>query len=200
VLAIRSNGYSLQISNLLEVKVSRIGRLPVAVPDGVKVVIKGSHVKISGPKGELSHTFPAAMKINYKDGEITVKRPSDERTQRALHGMTRALINNMVTGVNDGFEKILEINGVGYRAELQDKNLVLNVGYSHSVIIEPPEGVMFEVDARIRQIKVSGADKQAVGHIAANIRKVRPPDPYKGKGIKYLDERIRRKAGKAGKV
>lgn len=179
---------------------SRIGRLPVPVPKGVDVKIKGSHVRVKGPKGELQHTFPAAMKISLKDEMIEVKRPSDERTHRALHGMTRALINNMVTGVNTGFEKILEINGVGYRAELQDKNLVLNVGYSHPVVIEPPEGISFDVDMRIRQIKVQGYDKQVVGQIAADIRKVRPPEPYKGKGIKYLDERIRRKAGKAGKV
>jgi large subunit ribosomal protein L6 len=180
--------------------VSRIGRLPVPVPKGVDVKIKGSHVRVKGPKGELQHTFPAAMKISLKDEIIEVKRPSDERTHRALHGMTRALINNMVTGVSTGFEKILEINGVGYRAELQDKNLVLNVGYSHSVVIEPPEGISFDVDMRIRQIKVQGYDKQVVGQVAADIRKVRPPEPYKGKGIKYLDERIRRKAGKAGKV
>ena len=179
---------------------SRIGRLPVPVPSGVDVKIKGSHVRVKGPKGELQHTFPADMKISLKDEVIEVKRPSDERTHRALHGMTRALINNMVIGVSTGFEKILEINGVGYRAEMQGKDLVLNVGYSHPVIIEPPEGVSFEVDMRIRQIKVQGYDKQVVGQVAADIRKVRPPEPYKGKGIKYIDERIRRKAGKAGKV
>ena len=140
------------------------------------------------------------MEISLKDGIVSIQRSSDERTHRALHGMTRSLINNMVTGVNTGFEKVLEINGVGYRAEMSGKNLVLNVGYSHSVEVVPPEGIIFEVDTRTRQIKVMGYDKQAVGHIAANIRKVRPPEPYKGKGIKYLDERIRRKAGKAGKV
>jgi len=129
-----------------------------------------------------------------------VNRPSDERTHRALHGMTRALINNMVTGVSSGFEKVLEINGVGYRAELQGENLILNVGYSHPVVVEPPEGIEFEVDMRTRQLKVKGYDKQVVGQVAADIRKVRPPEPYKGKGIKYLDEKIRRKAGKAGKV
>lgn len=179
---------------------SRIGRLPVVIPKGVEVKIKGSHVHVKGPKGELKHTFPAAMDISLDDGQIEVKRPSDERTHRALHGMTRALINNMVIGVSSGFEKVLEINGVGYRAELKDKNLVLNVGYSHSVVVKPPEGITFEVDAKTRQIKVQGYNKQVVGHVAANIRKVRPPEPYKGKGIKYLDERIRRKAGKAGKV
>lgn len=179
---------------------SRIGRMPVVVPQGVDVKIKGSHVHIKGPKGELNHTFPASMDISLKGGEVLVQRPSDERTHRALHGMTRALINNMVVGVSDGFEKTLEINGVGYRAELAGTNLVLSVGYSHTVTIEPPEGISFEVDSRTRQIKVMGYDKQAVGQTAAVIRKVRPPEPYKGKGIKYLDEHIRRKAGKAGKV
>jgi large subunit ribosomal protein L6 len=174
--------------------------MPVVVPQGVDVKIKGSHVHIKGPKGELNHTFPASMDISLKGGEILVQRPSDERTHRALHGMTRALINNMVVGVSDGFEKTLEINGVGYRAELAGTNLVLSVGYSHTVTIEPPEGISFEVDSRTRQIKVMGYDKQAVGQTAAVIRKVRPPEPYKGKGIKYLDEHIRRKAGKAGKV
>lgn len=179
---------------------SRIGRMPVAVPDGVDVKIKGSHVKVKGKKGELQYTFPAEMEIKLKNGEIEVRRPSEERTHRALHGTTRALINNMVVGVSTGFEKTLEVNGVGYRAELSGKNLVLHVGYSHSVVIEPPAGITFEVDARTRQIKVMGYDKQVVGHVAADIRKVRPPEPYKGKGIKYLDEKIRRKAGKAGKV
>lgn len=179
---------------------SRIGKMPVELPQGVDVTVKGSHVRVKGPKGELEHTFPASMKIKVDDGTVTVERPSDERTHRALHGMTRALINNMVVGVSAGFEKVLEINGVGYRADLSGQNLVLNVGFSHPVEITPPEGISFEVDARTRQIKVMGYDKQAVGQVAADIRKVRPPEPYKGKGIKYIDERIRRKAGKAGKV
>jgi large subunit ribosomal protein L6 len=174
--------------------------MPVGVPQGVDVEIKGSFVRIKGPKGQLEHTFPAVMDISMEDGQITVKRPSDERTHRALHGMTRALINNMVVGVTQGFEKVLEVNGVGYRAELKGKNLVLNVGYSHPVEIEPPDGIVFDVDPRAREIKVQGYDKAAVGQVAANIRKVRPPEPYKGKGIKYIDERIRRKAGKAGKL
>jgi len=174
--------------------------MPITVPSGVDVTIKGSHVRVKGPKGQMEHTFPAAMEISQKEGIVSIQRPSDERTHRALHGMTRALINNMVTGVSTGFEKVLEINGVGYRAEVAGNNLVLHVGYSHPVEVEPPEGISFEVDNRTRQIKVMGYDKQSVGHIAANIRKVRPPEPYKGKGIKYLDERIRRKAGKAGKV
>lgn len=179
---------------------SRIGQLPIVVPAGVDVKIKGTHVRVKGPKGELQHTFPADMAISLEDGEVVVKRPSDERTHRAFHGMTRALINNMVLGVSTGFSKVLEINGVGYRAELEGKDLILNVGYSHTVKVEPPEGIEFEVDARTRQIVIKGYDKQVVGHVAADIRKVRPPEPYKGKGIKYLDERIRRKAGKAGKV
>jgi large subunit ribosomal protein L6 len=174
--------------------------MPVVVPNGVDVVIKGTNVKVKGPKGELNHTFPADMEIKLDKGEVTVKRPSDEPNHRALHGMTRALINNMVVGVSSGFSKVLEVNGVGYRAELDGEKLVLNVGYSHPVVVEPPEGIEFEVDERTRQITIKGYDKQAVGHVAADIRKVRPPEPYKGKGIKYLDERIRRKAGKAGKV
>ncbi len=179
---------------------SRIGQMPVVVPSGVDVKIKGSHVHVKGPKGELQHTFPADMAISLDEGEVTVKRPTDEPTHRALHGMTRALINNMVVGVSTGFSKVLEINGVGYRAELKGETLVLNVGFSHPVIIEPPEGIEFEVDDRTRQITVKGYDKQVVGYVTADIRKVRPPEPYKGKGIKYLGERIRRKAGKAGKV
>lgn len=179
---------------------SRIGQLPVVIPDGVDVNIKGSHVKVKGPKGELQHIFPPDIAISLDEGEVTVKRPSDEKQHRALHGTTRALINNMVIGVSTGFSKTLEINGVGYRADLEGKNLVLNVGFSHPVKIEPPEGIEFEVDDRTRQIVVKGYDKQMVGQVAAEIRKVRPPEPYKGKGIKYLDERIRRKAGKAGKV
>ncbi len=179
---------------------SRIGRLPVPVPDGVQVEIDGSHVRVKGPKGELAHTFPAAMKITYVPEEkvIKVERPSDERQHRAWHGMTRALINNMVIGVSQGFEKVLEIQGVGYRAELKGRNLVLHVGYSHPVEIEAPEGIEFVVEGNTR-IRVKGYDKQKVGQVAAEIRKVRPPEPYKGKGIRYAGEQIRRKAGKTGK-
>ena len=149
---------------------------------------------------DLSRTFPAAMDISFKDDTVEVNRPSDASTHRSLHGMTRALISNMEVGVSTGFEKILEVNGVGYRAEMDGKNLVLNGGYSHPVVMEPPEGISFETDTRTRQIKVMGYDKEMVGQVAANIRKVRPPEPYKGKGIKYLSEKIRRKAGKTGKV
>ncbi len=179
---------------------SRIGRLPVLIPKGVSVELQGTTVRVKGPKGELQRTFPAEMQITLEDGAIVVRRPSDEPVHRALHGMTRALINNMVVGVTTGFERVLEVNGVGYRAEMDGKNLALYVGYSHPVIVEPPSGITFEVDSRTRQIKVMGIDKELVGQVAANIRKVRPPEPYKGKGIKYLEEKIRRKAGKAGKV
>lgn len=179
---------------------SRIGRMPVVLPSGVEVEIDGSRVRVKGPKGEMERVFPGDIVIAREGDVILVTRPSDQRTHRSLHGMTRALINNMVVGVSTGFQKILEVNGVGYRAELDGKNLVLNVGYSHPVVFEPPEGISFEVEARSRQIKVLGYDKAQVGQVAADIRKVRPPEPYKGKGIKYLEEKIRRKAGKAGKV
>ena len=179
---------------------SRIGRMPVIVPTNVDVEIKGSSVRVKGPKGEMQRTFPPSIQFQFGDGIVEVKRVSDDRIERSLHGMSRALVNNMVVGVSTGFEKVLEVNGVGYRAEIQGKNLVLYVGYSHPVVIEPPAGVSFEADMKIRQIKVQGYDKELVGQIAADIRKVRPPEPYKGKGIKYLDEKIRRKAGKAGKV
>jgi large subunit ribosomal protein L6 len=180
--------------------VSRIGRQPVEVPSGVDVKINGSHIKVKGPKGELEYTFSPDMEITLDNGEILVKRPSDSRVMRSLHGTTRALIENMVTGVTDGFEKELTLVGVGYRANLQGNTLVLNVGYSHPVEIEPPEGISFEVGEKSQQVIIRGVDKQVVGQVAADIRKVRPPEPYKGKGIRYVDERIRRKAGKAGKV
>jgi large subunit ribosomal protein L6 len=178
---------------------SRIGRLPVTVPPKVEVHIDGNHILVKGPKGTLEYTFPDGISFALEDGVINVRRPSDERKYRALHGTTRALIHNMVTGVSSGFERILEINGVGYRAEIQDKNLVLNLGYSHPITIEPPAGISFEADPKSRQIKVLGADKQKVGQMADFIRKQRPPEPYLGKGIKYMEEKIRRKAGKSGK-
>lgn len=178
---------------------SRIGRLPIIVPPRVEVKIKGTNIKVNGPKGSLEYTFPPGITFALEDGVINVKRPSDARIHRALHGTTRALIQNMVTGVSSGFERILEINGVGYRAEVQDKKLVLNLGYSHPIEIEAPDGITFETDPKTRQIKVFGADKQKVGQIADFIRKQRPPEPYLGKGIKYLEEKIRRKAGKSGK-
>jgi len=180
--------------------VSRIGRMPVTLLKGVEIQVKGSTVHVKGPKGELEHTFPAEMQISVEGGSLRVQRSSDERNVKALHGMTRALINNMVTGVNAGYEKVLEINGVGYRAELEGKNLVLYVGFSHPVVVEPPKGIVFETDPKIRQIKVKGYDKQNVGQVAVNIREVRPVEPYHEKGIKYLGEKVRRKAGKAGKA
>jgi large subunit ribosomal protein L6 len=174
--------------------------MPVVVPEGVKVEIKGNHVRVKGPKGELERTFRPEMSIRLEDGVLTVERPSDEPRMRALHGLTRALLNNMVVGVTQGFEKVLQVEGVGYRPVLQGKDLVLSVGFSHLVQVSPPPGITFEVDERTRLIKVLGIDKQRVGQVAADIRKVRPPEPYKGKGIRYLGERVRRKAGKAGKV
>jgi large subunit ribosomal protein L6 len=180
--------------------VSRIGRLPVVLPKGVEVKIDGSMVHVKGPKGEMQQSFPPSMQISINEGVLEVSRSTDGRMDRSLHGMTRALINNMVVGVSTGFERILEVNGVGYRAEIQGKNLVLYVGYSHPVVIEPPQGISFEADMKTRQIKIMGYDKQLVGQVAADVRKVRPPEPYQGKGIKYLEEKIRRKAGKAGKV
>ena len=179
---------------------SRVGRLPIEVPAGVDIKIDGSYVKVKGPKGELDWTFSPDMTIKQDGSTIVIERPTDQPMHRALHGTTRALINNMVVGVSSGFERILEIEGVGYRAELDGKNLIVNVGFSHPVIVEPPEGISFEVDMKVRQIKVLGFDKQSVGQVAANIRKLRPPEPYKGKGIRYQGEYVRRKPGKAGKT
>jgi large subunit ribosomal protein L6 len=180
--------------------VSRIGRLPIEVPAGVDVTIDGSHVKVKGPKGELEFTFTNDMIIKKENGTVVVERPTDQPQHRSLHGTTRSVLSNMIEGVSKGFERILEIQGVGYRAEMNGDNLVLNVGFSHSVIIEPPEGISFEVDMKVRQIKVLGYNKVDVGQIAANIRKVRPAEPYHGKGIHYQGEYVRRKAGKAGKT
>jgi len=179
---------------------SRIGKMPVEIPSGVEVEIKGAHFRVKGPKGELEHTFPPVVNFTMKENEVHVEPTSDEKFARAMHGTARAVVNNMVVGVNQGFEKELQIEGVGYRAELQGNNLILNVGYSHSVMIEPPAGVTFEVGERNRDITVRGSDKQAVGQISAEIRKVRPPEPYKGKGIRYKGELVRKKAGKAGKA
>jgi large subunit ribosomal protein L6 len=165
----------------------------------VEVTIDGTLIKVKGPKGSLEYTFPQDISFALETGVINVKRPSDDATHRALHGTTRALIHNMVTGVSSGFQRVLEINGVGYRAEVQGKNLVLNLGYSHPIVVEPPVGISFETDPKTRQIKVMGPDKQKVGQMADFIRKQRPPEPYLGKGIKYLEEKIRRKAGKSGK-
>lgn len=178
---------------------SRIGRLPIAIPAGVTITVTPENVvTVKGPKGELTEAMNKDMKIVVENNEVVVTRPSDNKDHRALHGLTRALINNMVVGVNEGFSKTLELNGVGYRAQLQGKKLVMNLGFSHPVEVEPIEGVEIKVDGTTKVI-ISGCDKQKVGAVAADIRKWRKPEPYKGKGIKYADEVIRRKEGKTGK-
>ncbi|MDI3481399.1 MAG: large subunit ribosomal protein [Tepidanaerobacteraceae bacterium] len=176
---------------------SRIGKLPVKVPQGVEVKVEGNTVTVKGPKGTISRVFHKDMKIKCEDSQIVVERPSDDNMHKALHGLTRSLIFNMVNGVTSGYEKSLTLEGVGYRAAKQGKKLVLTVGYSHPVEIEPPEGIEFEVPAP-NKISVKGVDKELVGQVAANIRKVREPEPYKGKGIRYENEVVRRKVGKAG--
>jgi large subunit ribosomal protein L6 len=175
--------------------VSRIGRKPIAIPDGVTIEIKPELVSVKGPRGELDQTVSGDMKVLESDGTLTVERPTDRGEHRALHGLTRSLIANMVEGVTEGFEKRLEIQGVGYRARLQGKALELSVGYSHSVSVTAPDGIEFEVPAAT-QVIVRGIDKQLVGETAARIRRTRPPEPYKGKGIRYEGEHVRRKVGK----
>jgi len=180
---------------------SRVGQQPVQLPDKVTVKIDRNSVTIAGPKGELSQDFSPELTIRQDNGSIIVERPSDLRHHKALHGLTRALVSNMVVGVSEGFRKTLEIQGVGYQAAMQGKNLQLRLGHSHDVIIEPPADITFEVpqDSRGTIIHVDGIDKQVVGQVAADIRGWRPPEPYKGKGVRYLGEYVRRKAGKAGK-
>lgn len=177
---------------------SRIGRMPIAIPAGVEVKMDGNTVTVKGPKGTLSRTVHQNMKVEISDAEIIVSRPDDNKENRSLHGLTRTLIANMVEGVTNGFSKELEVNGVGYRAQKQGNDLVLTIGYSHSVVMTAPEGFSIDVPAP-NKIIISGADKQKVGQLAAEIREKRPPEPYKGKGIKYATEHIRRKEGKAGK-
>ena len=178
---------------------SRIGRAPIHIPSGVTVTVGAENlVKVKGPKGELSRVIHPDMKITVEEGVVTVTRPSDDKMHRSLHGLSRTLINNMVVGVTEGFKKTLEINGVGYRAAKQGKNLNLSLGFSHPVVVEPPAGITLDAPSAT-SIVVSGIDKEAVGAVAAKIRSYRLPEPYKGKGIKYDDERIIRKAGKAGK-
>jgi large subunit ribosomal protein L6 len=177
---------------------SRIGRLPVTVPSGVDVTIDGRDITVKGPKGTLRHTVPDPLTIVREDGVIRVTRPNDEGRVRALHGLSRTLIANMVTGVTDGYRKTLEIVGVGYRVQARGSNLEFSLGYSHPVTVSPPEGISFRVEAPTRFV-VEGIDKQQVGEIAAKIHKLRKPDPYKGKGVRYQGEQIRRKVGKAGK-
>lgn len=177
---------------------SRIGKLPVAIPAGVKVSLDGNSMTVKGPKGTLSQVLHERISIAVETEQIVVSRSTDEKSDTALHGLTRALINNMVVGVTTGFKKDLEINGVGYRAEISGKTLTMSLGYSHPVVYELPEGISVEIEKQTK-LSVSGIDKQLVGSAAAKIRSFRKPEPYKGKGIKYADERIVRKAGKAGK-
>jgi large subunit ribosomal protein L6 len=178
---------------------SRIGKLPVAVPSGVDVTIDGQHISVKGPKGTLEHTIAEPIIVERdEDGTLLVKRPNDERTSKALHGLTRTLVNNLVVGVTAGYEKKLEIHGVGYRVQAKGSDLEFALGYSHPVKIEAPEGITFKVETPTR-FSVSGIDKQKVGQISAVIRKLRRPDPYKGKGLRYEGEKIRRKVGKTGK-
>lgn len=178
---------------------SRIGRMPITIPSGVKVNIEGSKVTVSGPKGELAQTVSTEMRLDLQDGTLTVSRPSDKPQHRAQHGLTRTLVANMVDGVSKGFEKTLEIVGVGYRAEKTGDNLTLRMGFSHPVVVTPLPGVSLDMEGNNR-IKVSGINKEVVGEMAAEIRAIRPPDAYKGKGIRYAGEIVHLKPGKAGKV
>jgi large subunit ribosomal protein L6 len=182
--------------------VSRVGRMPVAIPDGVSVdIAKGNQVTVKGPRGELVREFSPEMDIQVEGGEITVSRPTDQRRHRALHGLTRALLANMVIGVSEGYRKQLEIVGVGYRATEREGAVVMSLGYSHPIEVRAPEGISLTVTSRDgRTLLVEGVDKELVGKVAAEIRDLRKPEPYKGKGVRYSDEFVRRKAGKAGKV
>jgi large subunit ribosomal protein L6 len=178
---------------------SRIGRLPIAVPSTVDVTIEGRQVTVSGPKGTLSRQLHPDISVNREEGNLVVTRPTEQKTHKQLHGLTRTLVNNMVVGVTDGYRKGLEITGVGYRAALNGKKLTLNLGYSHPVEIDPPDGISFELENPTR-LAVVGIDKELVGQIAAKVRSTRKPEPYKGKGVRYAGEVVRRKAGKAGKI
>ncbi|MFN8617845.1 MAG: 50S ribosomal protein L6 [Dehalococcoidia bacterium] len=178
---------------------SRIGRQPVTVPANVTLTVGDDNfVSVKGPKGELSRQFPATIALTRDEGVVNVTRPNDEGKQRSLHGLSRTLLSNMVVGVTDGFTKVLEVQGVGYRAQMQGSSLQLALGFSHPVVVAPPAGISFVVEGP--RVSIQGIDKELVGQVAANIRKLRPPEPYKGKGIRYSGERVRRKAGKAGKV
>ena len=178
---------------------SRIGRLPIAVPSGVDVTIDGRQVTVKGPKGSLTRTLHPDMRVSQEDGSIVVTRPTEQKTHKQLHGLTRTLVNNMVVGVTDGYRKGLEITGFGYRAVKVGEKLQLSLGYSHPVEIDPPSGISFEVENPTR-LAVVGIDKELVGQVAAQVRSTRKPEPYKGKGVRYAGEYIRRKAGKAGKI
>lgn len=179
---------------------SRVGKSPISLPKGVSIKLDNNTVSVTGPKGSLVQTFHPEMAFELSDDVLTVKRSTDSRDHRSLHGLTRSLVNNMVIGVSEGFSKTLLIEGVGYRAEMKGGVLVLNVGYSHPVQFDPPDDVTFAVEDRGKKVIINGIDKQVVGELTAKIRKTRPPEPYKGKGIRYENEMVRRKAGKAGKV
>ena len=179
---------------------SRIGRLPIAVPSGVQVQVDGHHVSVKGKRGELAREFHPDIEIKLDDGKVVVTRPSDSPSHRALHGTTRALLANMVKGVSEGFTKVLQIEGVGYRATMDGASLVFYLGYSHPIKVEPPAGIKFVADEKAKTVTIEGNDREQVGQVAANLRKLRLPEPYKGKGVMYKGERIRHKAGKAGKV
>ena len=178
---------------------SRIGRLPIPLPAGVAVELEGRHITVRGPRGELARDLPPLMRVVQADGTLVVERPGDDKRARELHGLTRTLVANMVTGVTAGYRKGLEITGVGYRAQKVGDKLQLNLGYSHPIEVEPPAGISFEVENPTR-LAVLGIDKELVGHVAARVRATRKPEPYKGKGVRYAGEVIRRKAGKAGKI
>ena len=178
---------------------SRVGRLPITIPSGVDVDVKGSHIKVKGPKGTLERDVTPHLSVVSEEGQLRVERPDEAKRSRELHGLTRSLINNMVVGVTEGYTRDLEIQGVGYRAQLVGKKLQLNLGYSHPIEIDPPEGIAFEVENPTKVV-VTGIDKELVGRIAAQIRATRKPEPYKGKGVRYVGEVVRRKAGKAGKI
>ncbi len=178
---------------------SRIGRMPVTVPSTVEVTIDGRHLTVTGPKGTLSRDLHPDITVSREDGQLVVTRPTEQKTHKQLHGLTRTLVNNMVVGVTDGYRKGLEITGVGYRASKNGEKLQLNLGYSHPIEIDPPQGISFEVENPTR-LAVIGIDKELVGQVAARVRATRKPEPYKGKGVRYAGEVIRRKAGKAGKI
>jgi large subunit ribosomal protein L6 len=178
---------------------SRVGKNPINLPEGVEVKIQGNLIAVKGPKGELKWSFPSQLKVSLQDRRIVVERPSDTRQMRALHGTTRSIIANMITGVSSGYQKILEIVGIGYRAQVQGNKIIFSLGYSHPVEFLLPEGISAQVDSRQTQLTIRGIDKQLVGQVAADIRALRPPDIYKGKGIRYAGEQIKLKPGKAGK-
>ena len=178
---------------------SRIGRRPIAIPAGVEIDLRGAHITVRGPKGELQRTLPAAMRVRVDEGQVTVERPSEAKSHPELHGLTLTLVANMVEGVTNGYRKSLEISGVGYRAQKVGENLQLALGYSHPVDVEAPEGISFEIESPTR-LSVVGIDKELVGQVAARVRSKRKPEPYKGKGVRYVGEQVRRKAGKTGKI